>query len=701
MTRFMKTAEAVITKILDDGRYAGLFQSSFNGDDLGKEGRDPVARDKSLLNILAIYSEADVSIMTNIFNTSKRPAGRLTANDVKKLAEEAAADMRNKGLLIHWPATEEEAWEQLVKSVKDARKRAEDDLYAAYVNTQKQAWLDELDQRQAQIDAMPDGKRKENAQNQLNYTKSIEFKPKDSKSAFLSKRKGFSSEELVSILVQALHLKRLYVDSPKKSLLYWYDPSQGIYTHRLYGDKSLETFALILADAGTVKERTDIVKTMEIIDDPRIKYEKIMNREEFLACGNGVLELATGILHPFSPKYPITAKIDTCYVDWSNRPEPGYDDYKTGKPWRLSDAIKELATDASGKAVPGKEKLLWEVLKCGILGISRMRQAVILVDDKTGHTGKSTFEEIIENVVGRNNVAQLQMKDFSDKNLLRNVEGAIVIIGDDNRENKLIDALDVINPFLDHRPIYIKILFKDQYCIIPDCFVIQSYNGRPIFDGATEAAFERLCIVNFTGHVHDLTDEASVAIKKPHLVEAKFEDPYITRAEFREWVLWYVVNHVTVGVHLTETDESKVEKEKLLVESDDISSFVENYLPQLQSTRVPMGFLYDFYSTACETDGLKARKSADFFRQLRANAHFKRDWSQEKGRLKTEFQIKDAQMLVSMQRSGRFGYGYKTFFPTLTHTTGNDGDKITRIELDREEAKRKIKKYNGWVFVKK
>lgn len=701
MTQFIKTAEAVIEKVRDDKRYTTLFSRLFDGKDI-EDGESKIDKhDEVMMNLLAYYSEADVSIMTEAFMMSKRAEGRLTADGVKKLADEAAAYMTDKGTLYHWPANADEAWEQLISDLKRAKRDAEDDFYEEYVDMQKKAWLDGIDNRQKQIDALKEGTRKENAQNQLNALKTTEFKPKYTKAQYLGMKKGLPFDRLAEIFIEKLHLKRLYTDTPKNALLYWYDPSKGVYTHRLYGDKSLETFMVFMLDDGvSLKRRTDFVKVLEVMDDPRIKYEKTANREEFFACNNGVLETATGTLHPFNPKYPITAKIDTDYVDWANRPEPEFDDYKTGKPWKLSDSIKELGTDAGGKVVPGKETLLWEVLKCGVLGISRMRQAAILVDDNTGHTGKSTFEEIVENTVGLDNICQLKLVEFGNENKLRNLEGAITVIGDDNREGRIVDCLDILNPMLDHRPIYTKYLFKDIVAMTPDCFVIQSYNGRPIFDGATEAAFERLCIINFTGHVHDLTDEASVAIKKPHLVGAKFEDPYITRKEFKEWVLWYVVNHVKVGVHLTETEESKQEKEKLLVETDDISNFIESYLPQLHSKRVPMGFMYDYYSTCCENDGNKPRKSTDFFRQLRANARFKQDWVQEKGRLKLQFDVEDAQMLVGMQRAGRFGYGYKTFFPTVTHTTGSESDKVTRLELDREATARKIKTYNGWVFVR-
>src|SRR5699024_12400539 len=91
---------------------------------------------------------------------------------------------------------------------------------------------------------------------------------------------------------------------------------------------------------------------------------------------------------------------------------------------------------ARSHGVEDKLKLLWHVITASIDANISHESAIFLIDDGQGRTGKSTFENLIMNLVGKNNCGQLKLIEFEDDFKLDLVDSKEVIIGDDNEPNR-------------------------------------------------------------------------------------------------------------------------------------------------------------------------------------------------------------------------------------------------------------------------
>lgn len=383
---------------------------------------------------------------------------------------------------------------------------------------------------------------------------------------------------------------------------------------------------------------------------------------------------------PFSPQIYVTAKIATDYNE-NATVEP------TFKGWSWSHNLK-IISDGDVQ----KYTLLWQVCKASIIGAYWLRQAVLLIDDGHGMTGKSTFEDALIGVVGDDNTAQLRLAEMSDETKLIDAVDKRLIIGDDNDTYTAISRYDYLNPVISSELIRVRNYYQKSQSTMLHAFVLQSCNGIPPFQNATQAFFNRLIIIKFN-HRHNSADSADWAVKHD----------YIRRQEFREWLLWYVVNKVHLGIALENTDENTELIAEAKEENDTIDNFVKNWLPQLKSTVIPTPWLYDYYATSCIIDGMKTDvlSQKSFARNLMNNDLFSKHWIKKNKRPTTqEFLYDDVQELVNLYNSTRWGKDLKTWFPITSITTGDDTTKTTIKAVTEDDYEAKIKKYHNSCFIK-
>ncbi|TSO25257.1 phage/plasmid primase, P4 family, partial [Lactobacillus sp. LL6] len=390
----------------------------------------------------------------------------------------------------------------------------------------------------------------------------------------------------------ALLYKEDKVKETQDAPLSYYDWDSGLW--RTDSD-FLERLILTL-DPTVVSKKTreNLISTLRVKPSDKIKKRQLTSEQthNWIAVKNGVLDLQTKELLPYDPeKFVFVSKVDTNYNRNAVK-EPKFGSFS------LTSSLKKLATDQhTGEIDSDKYNLLWQVLKAGILGISYLRQAVLLVDNGQGQTGKSTFEDIISNVKGGDHIASLRLKDFQDADALRDAVNADLIIGDDNNPDTVVKAFDNINTIISGDLTRINPKYEHSFRARVKAFVIQSANGVPPFVGATEAVYKRLVAIKFST-VHRASNPDDWRVK----------NDYIKRTEFKEWVLYHVINNVELDLSLTQTKESEQILNLAKHEADSIAYFVDEIVPEInacQNLEIPSSALYVLYYNSCVSASLK------------------------------------------------------------------------------------------------
>lgn len=212
--------------------------------------------------------------------------------------------------------------------------------------------------------------------------------------------------------------------------------------------------------------------------------------------------------------------------------------------WKLSNWITNLADND-----PQKEKLLWQILQAATTPAIRekVKQAVFIVG--AGRTGKSTFTELIINLVGKDNAINLPLADFGNSSKLANVYDKAVIVGDDNdlahAPNKayIRGRVWFLSHFSSHHMLIVNPNYKKPF--ICKSLVIQT--GNSLLPKLSKSLARRIVVVKFT-HVMP-ADEVAKHVKSE----------YIANPELLAWLKAKLATMPAFS-EFAETTESKLAK---------------------------------------------------------------------------------------------------------------------------------------------
>ena len=269
------------------------------------------------------------------------------------------------------------------------------------------------------------------------------------------------------------------------------------------------------------------------------------------------------------------------------------------KGWSLSSWFKDIAENDKDK-----ETLLWQSLACSINPNLTPDVAIFLVDNGQGRTGKSTFERLLENLVGIDNHAPLKLKEFENDFKLANAQGVKLIIGDDNNPNDYNKTSENFKRVATGETILINPkslpLFSTQF----NCFIVQSMNGLPRFKDDSDALLRRIKIIKFNHQYNDKTANKDI------------KEKYIKDKRLLEWILSKVI--VMDFDFMTDTEESRQEIKELKIANDPVAYYVNEHIDDLKSQRLPIVFLFKhFQATSDYENNPQKMKQQTFTRRIR------------------------------------------------------------------------------------
>ena len=293
-----------------------------------------------------------------------------------------------------------------------------------------------------------------------------------------------------------------------KSPLYVFDYDTGLYSD------SADLFNQLCHTFDTrVHPKTwDSIKKVVRL---KTKMRPTFSDPTLIPVNNGVVNLETKKLMPFSPDYVITAKISTDYqVD---PVKPLFD----GK-FDFDNWLSEIACHDNEVIT-----LLWQIMNEAINPNHTRGKMAILYGE--GNNGKGTFQGLLINLIGLSNVSALKPDQFMEKFKLSSLIGKVCNIGDDI-SSKYLDEVSDLMSIVTGDTITIEEKHLPSYEVSLKLFCLFSGNALPNARNKSQGWYRRLCIVPFNADFNGSKEIPEI------------KNIYLKDRQLLEWVLWKIIN---------------------------------------------------------------------------------------------------------------------------------------------------------------
>lgn len=252
------------------------------------------------------------------------------------------------------------------------------------------------------------------------------------------------------------------------------DGQLHVYKDGVYKDgvEAIEFEMIKLIPTLTSRNRSEVMKYLRLIA-PEVRS---VADAHYIAFNNGIYNLNTGELQPFTPDIVVKNKIPFNY---------NYDAYNETMDDMLDrvschdDSIRDLLEEVAGYCFYRRNEL---------------RKAFIFIGDKSN--GKSTFLDCLTYMVGEDNKTALDLKELGDRFRTAELFGKLICAGDDIGD-EFIPNPAVFKKIVSGDPIVVERKGQDPFTLYNYAKPIFSANNIPRIKDKTGAVLDRLVIVPF------------------------------------------------------------------------------------------------------------------------------------------------------------------------------------------------------------
>lgn len=333
------------------------------------------------------------------------------------------------------------------------------------------------------------------------------------------------------------------------------------------------------------RERKEVINKLEIL----VNNEWKLGSPNIIAFKNGLYNVVTDEFSDFTPEVVITNKIDWNYNPSSYAP--------------LTDEILDnLAIHDKGIRM-----LIEEMIGYTFYRRNELRKAFILTGQK--QNGKSTFLNMLKELLGAKNTSVLDIKHLSDRFSTVMMVNKLANIGDDISNKKLYDT-EQFKKIVSGEKINAEQKGRDKFEFTPYCKLIYSANNIPkLGDGDdAPAILSRLVIVPFKAYF-----DSSNANYKPFVI-----DELVT-----EQSMEYLINIGIAGLKrvlknrkFTESEFTDKAFEEYKNEIDPVSEYLETLNRDL-IIEAKTGDVYLEYLEYCVREGYENITINQFSRKIK------------------------------------------------------------------------------------
>ena len=362
-----------------------------------------------------------------------------------------------------------------------------------------------------------------------------------------------------------------------------YDESNGIYRT---GNEMIEKAMLRLIPNLSDAKRKEVLKWLYIQCDAITPADA-----RYIAFRNGVYDVVDDCLIPFSPDLVVTNKIPWDYV-------PGAYNEMTDH------TLNKLACqDASIRA------LLEECIGYCFYRNNFLQKAFILIGDKAN--GKTTFIELLNRILGDENVVSLDLKNLNDRFSKATLHGKLANTGDDTSDEFIPDA-SLFKKIVAGNRIQAERKGQDPFEFNPYVKLIFSVNNMPRIRDKTGAVLRRLVIIPFNAQFKE-TDEDF--------------DPYIKEKLSTQQSMEYLIALGVQGLSRLVCKKRFTSSERVQHEIDEYEEFnnpILGFVREMNEEydegylfRETVTDIYAAYQVYCNRNGLQPESNRVFGKSLR------------------------------------------------------------------------------------
>lgn len=362
-----------------------------------------------------------------------------------------------------------------------------------------------------------------------------------------------------------------------------------IYNDGIYesGDEHIEAAMIKHIPTLNRSKRQEVLSYLELV----VNRESGVADANLIAFKNGVLNIADDSFTEFSPSYVITNKIPHNYVPQATNE-------------LLDRVMKKLACNDESVL-----KLLYQCVGYSMYRRNELRKSFLYIGNK--RNGKSTFLDMVNTLLGEDNVANLDLCEIGDRFRTAELRGKLANIGDDIND-EWISNTATFKKVVSGDVITAERKGKDPFKLRSYAKFFFSANSLPRLGRGRDssAVLDRLVIVPFdamfTKNDADYDPFIKYKLRKDDVMEALIAKSIpalktvLIDQEFE---------------HCAKVDEHLEEFEKT---NNPILQFFEE-LDSAEYLNEPVKVVYQKYSTFCLANNLQAMGAIEFSKQFKTH----------------------------------------------------------------------------------
>ena len=352
--------------------------------------------------------------------------------------------------------------------------------------------------------------------------------------------------------------------------------NNGIYD---YAQKTIETKMIEKIPTLTSQRRTEVMKYLDLICEDMEQSEA-----NYIAFNNGIYDIVTDTLIPYTPDIILTNRINHNYN---------------------KDAYNQLTDTTLDKLSCNDNEvraLLEECIGYCFYRRNELGKAFILTGDKSN--GKSTFLDLIKYILGDNNISALDLRELGDRFSTAMLFGKLANIGDDIGDEFMQgSAVSIFKKIVTGNRVKAEQKGKDPFEFNPYVKLLFSANDMPRMRDKTGAVLRRLVMIPFNASfTKDNVDY----------------DPFIKYKLIKEDSIEYLIQLGIAGLkRVLENNEFTVSKKvnDVLTEYEEENNPIIAFINEVGTDAIinqPTNDVYLRYSVFCSQSQLQALSKIAF-----------------------------------------------------------------------------------------
>lgn len=346
----------------------------------------------------------------------------------------------------------------------------------------------------------------------------------------------------------------------QRAPLFFYDPDSGVYSE---DNEFLQDLLVTIHPNITERQSNDAL--YKISHSVPLKDKQ----DNFVVVGNEIYNNNTGEFFQFDPDIIVTRKVKVGYNP--NAEEPIING------WKPTEWLKGLFNN-------DKESydLAIQIIRATITG-KTLENIFWLYGE--GGTGKGTFQTLLENLVGAENIASFKIDATAGRFDTSILIGKSVVIGDDIQKDVVIKDTSIVFSLATGDPIKIEDKGKRPYTTRLKMTVVQSSNGFPRMNADKKAINRRFRVLSF-----------SELKGKP---DKRIKNDYVSRKQVLEYFVKLAIETPFKDV---EPQKSVSFLDEAYKENNPVADFVDRFFNDdvIKCRYVPNGYVFECFKAYCK-----------------------------------------------------------------------------------------------------